>query len=192
MRTLEEDQRIEYTALMNRGRDAERTAQMCWTAGGVSAAIMLSWAITANNPALMIPAEFALALGFYAMLRSRQQVRWIASYVEEFCEGRDGPQWFTRMHQLQSLPGFHPVGDWLTVCLANIGILFCVMLSWMYASGAPRGDLMAGIATACGVVFAFHSISETIRMSQTNAVSMWRQASGDLREVQRSGRSAGR
>jgi hypothetical protein len=185
MPNLEEDGRLEYTALMNRGRDAEKTAQLCWTAGGVGAAVMMSWAIGSKSPGLMIPVELAIAVGFYATLRGRQQVRWIASYIEQFCENHTGPQWFTRVHRLQNLPGYKPVGDWLTVCLANVGILISVMLSWMYAAGTNRGDLMAEIVTACGVAFAFHSISETIRLGQTDGGAMWRQVSGELREAPR-------
>jgi hypothetical protein len=181
---------MEYTALMKRGNDAERAAQFCWTAGGLSAAVMLSWAIAAKSPGLMIPVVFAIAIGFYGMLRGRQQVRWIGSYVEEFLEGQKGPQWFTRIHRLQRQPGYRPTGDWLTVCLANAGVILTLMLAWMYSGVAARGDLMAGIATGCGVIFGFHSVSETVRMGQTDFAAMWRQVSGELREAPRRGRAA--
>jgi hypothetical protein len=189
MSTLDDDGRMEYTALMNRGRDAERTGQICWTAGSLCGAVMLSWAMSAKSPALMLPVELAIAIGFYAMLRSRQQVRWIASYVEEFCENRNGLQWFTRVHKLQNLPGYSPVGDWLTVCLANAGIVIATIMAWMYSSAAARGELMASITTACGVLFAFHSVSETIRLSRTDSTGMWRQVGGELREVTSATRS---
>ena len=39
----------EYQALMTRGRDAERTSLICWTAAGLVAAILLSWGIGAKN-----------------------------------------------------------------------------------------------------------------------------------------------
>ena len=126
MPTLEEHERIEYTSLMKRGQDAERSSLLCWTAGALSAAVMLSWAIAAKNPGLLIPVVFALAIGFYGMLRGRQQARSIGSYVEEFFESADGPQWFTRVHRLQKLQGYHPAGDWLTVCLANAGVLLAI------------------------------------------------------------------
>ncbi len=190
MPTLEDHERMEYTALMTRGQEAERGAQLCWTAGGLMAAVMLSWAIAAKSPGLMIPVVFAIATGFYGMLRGRQQVRWIASYVEEFCEGPKGPQWFTRVHRLQNQPGYRAAGDWLTVCLANAGVILALMLGWMYAGAAARGDLMAGIATGCGVLFGFHSVSETVRMGQTDWTAMWRQVSGDLKEAPRAGRAA--
>jgi hypothetical protein len=185
MRTLENHEQMEYTTLMKRGQDAERGAQLAWTAGALTAAVTLSWAIAAKSPGLMIPVVFAIAIGFYGMLRGRQQVRWIASYTEEFFEGAKGLQWFSRVHRLQNQPGYRPTGDWLTVCLANAGVVLALMLAWMYAEGATRGDLMAGIATGCGVLFAFHSVSETVRMGQTDFRAMWRQVGGDLKETPR-------
>jgi hypothetical protein len=192
MPPLDENERMEYAALMNRGRDAERTGQLCWTAAALCGAVLLSWAVSGKSPTLMIPVELSLAIGFYAILRSRQQVRWIASYIEEFCEGRSGPQWFSRVHRLQTLPGYSPVGDWLTVCLANAGVILAAMLAWMYAPGAVRGELMASITTACGILFGFHSVSETVRLGRTDSAGMWRQVGGELREVSRSSHSAPR
>ena len=74
----------EYQALMNRGRDAERTSLVCWTASGVGAAVLLSWGIAAKSPSLMLPVIFATAFGFYAAIHGRHQVRLIAGYVKEF------------------------------------------------------------------------------------------------------------
>src|SRR5262245_8630517 len=190
MSSFENQDRNEYAALMRRGNDAERTGQICWTAGGLTAAAMLSWGVAAKSPGLMIPVVLGIAIGFYALLRARQQVRWIGSYVEEFCEGPSGPQWFTRMHRLQARPEFRTAGDWLTVSLANAGVLLALVLAWVYAQGATRGDLMAGIATVCGVLFAFHSISETVRMGQTDWLAAWRQVSGELKEAPREKRAA--
>jgi hypothetical protein len=190
MPTLEENERMEYDALMKRGQDAERGAQLFWTAGALSAAVMLSWAIAAKSPGLMIPVVFAIAVGFYGMLRARQQVQWIASYIEEFFEGQKGMQWFTRVHRLQSQPGYRATGDWLVVCVANAGVVLALMLAWMYSDAAARGDLMAGIATGCGVLFSFHSVSETVRMGQTDYRAMWRQVSGQLKEAPRGERAA--
>jgi hypothetical protein len=190
MPMLEEHERIEYASLTRRGQDAERTALACWTAAALSAAVLLSWAIAARSSALTIPVVFAIAIGFHGMLRGRQQVRWIGSYVEEFFERPNGPQWFTRVHRLQQLPGFHPAGDWVTVSLANGGVLLAVVLAWIYSSGSPRGDLMASIATGCGALFGYHSLSETLRPAQTDGTAMWRQVGGELREAPRSGRVA--
>jgi hypothetical protein len=189
MATLDDNERMEYEALMRRGQDAERGAHLCWIAGGLTAAVMLSWAIAAKNPGLMIPVVFSIAVGFYGMLRGRQQVRAITSYVEEFCEDQKGPQWFTRLHRLQNQPGFRVAGDWLTVTLANAGVLLALMFAWMYAGPAPRGDLMAGIVTACGVLFGFHSITETIRLQQIDWTGMWRQVS-EMKESPKAARAA--
>jgi len=177
MPMLEEHDRMEYMALMRRGQDAERVALFSWMAGALVAAVTMSWGISARNPGLMIPVVFAIAVGFYGMLRGRQQVRAITSYIQEFYEGSRGPQWFTRIHRAQTQPSYRAAGDWLTVCLANAGVVVALMLAWLYADAAPRGDLMAGIVTGCGVIFGFHSISQTIAMWQTDWSVMWRQAS---------------
>lgn len=174
---------LEYAALMRRGQDAERVAHFSWTAGALAAAVMMSWAIAAKSPGLMIPVVFAIAIGFYGMLRGRQQVRVIGSYIEEFCEGRGGAQWFTRVHRMQHQPSYRAVGDWLTVCLANAGVVLALMLAWMYAAAAPRGDLMASIVTGCGILFAFHSVSETVRTGQTDWSAMWRRSSGEDKDA---------
>jgi hypothetical protein len=190
MPSQEELERMEYEALMKRGSDAERAALLCWTAGAVTAAVTLSWAISARNPGLMIPVILSIAVGFYGMLRGRQQVRWIASYIEEFHEGERGPQWFTRLHRLQHQAGYRTAGDWLTVTLANGGVVLALLFAWRFADSASRGDLMAGVATGCGVLFAFHSISETVRMGQTDCSAMWSKVSGELKEAPRPGRTA--
>ncbi len=185
MSTVLERSEMEYTALMEHGRSVERTAQFSWIAGALSAGVLLSWAIAAKSPGLMIPVVFAIAVGFYGLLRGRQQVRWMGSYVEVFYEGPDGPQWFTRVHRLQTQPGYRPIGDWLIAILANVGNVLAVILAWMYASSASRGDLMAAIVTACGVIFGFHSVAETMRIMQTDSRSMWRRANSELQEVPR-------
>jgi 4-hydroxybenzoate polyprenyltransferase len=194
MASLNECERMEYTALMNRGRDAERTSQLCWIASGIGAAVLLSWAIAARSPGLMLPVIFAAAFGFYAMLHGRQQVRLIAGYVKEFVEGREngGPQWFTRLGHLEVVPGFNPSADWLSVCLANAVIAASVVLAWVYAGAEPRGDLMAGIVTGVGIAFGFHSVSETSRLHQTNAAAFWRQVSGGTHDERPNVRVVGR
>lgn len=193
MASLNECERMEYAALMSRGRDAERTAQFCWIASGVGAAVLLSWAIAARNPALMLPVILTAAFGFYSMLHGRQQVRLIAGYVREFLESKDpGLLWFTRLGNLEALPGFNHPSDWLTLCLADAVIVVAVVFSWLYAAGVPRGDLMAGIVTGLGIVFGFHSVSETARLRQANSAAFWRQVSGGSREDRPALRMAGR
>ncbi len=110
--------------------------------------------------------------------------------MEEFHEGQKGPQWFTRLTRLENRPGYRAAGDWVSLCLANAGVIVALMLAWMYAGPVPRGDLMAGIVTGCGVLFGFHSIAETLRMVQTDWTAMWRQVGGELKEAPRAQRAA--
>src|SRR5262249_51443789 len=126
MPTFDDHATVEYRELMSQGRNVERTGQMCWMAGAVSGAMMMSWAVAARSPALMIPVVFAMAAGFYAMLRARQHARWIECYIEEFHETTGGSQWFTRAHRLQSQYG-HPVfADWLPTIMACMGTMLTV------------------------------------------------------------------
>lgn len=174
---------LEYQALMARGRDAERTSLLCWTASGITAAVLLSWGIAAKSPSLMLPVIFATAFGFYAAIHGRNQVRLIAGYVREFVEtSGTSPQWFTRLAQVEVVPGFNPAGDWSVAALANATVVAAMALSWLYASGGSRGDLMAGITTGLGLVFSFHSITETARIRQTNAAALWRQIASHSEE----------
>jgi hypothetical protein len=193
MATLDENERMEYVALMSRGRDAERTSQFCWVASAIAAAILLSWGIASRSAGLMLPAVFAAAFGFYALIHGRQQVRLIGGYVKEIFESQGaGPQWFTRLGHLEVVPGFNPSSDWLTTCLANAVVVAAVVFAWLFASVGPRGELMAGIVTGCGIVFAFHSVSETARLRQTNPGALWRQVVAGPVEERRPSRAASR
>lgn len=173
-------EQIEYDAIMARGRDAERSSLLCWTASGIASAVLLSWGIAARNSSLMLPVVFAAAYGFYAAIHSRQQIRLIAGYVREYIESRgSGPQWFTRLGHLEVVPGFNPSGDWVATTLANAFVVTAIVFSWLYASASPRGDLMAGVTTGLGLIFCFHSVTETGRLRQTDAAALWRRiASG--------------
>ncbi|MGH7729695.1 MAG: hypothetical protein ACRENJ_00410 [Candidatus Eiseniibacteriota bacterium] len=187
MPTLEEQ---EYLALTKRAVESERVAHLAWTAGALAAAITMSWSITAKSPGLMIPVVFAIAVGFYGLLRGSRQARAIAGYLEEFHEGQKGAQWYTRLTRLENQPGYRGGGGWIPLCLANAGVVVALILAWLYAGPVPRGDLMAGIVTGCSVLFGFHSISETIRMEQTDYTAQWRSVSGELKEAPRAQRAA--
>jgi hypothetical protein len=183
MAGLSEWDQVEYQALMARGRDAERTALVCWTAAGLAGAVLLSWGIAAKSASLMLPVIFAAAFGFYAAIHGRQQVRLVAGYVKEFIESNgQGPQWFTRLSNLETVPGFNPPGDWAVAVLGNLMVVTAMVFAWLSAAGSPRGDLMAGIATGLGLVFGFHSITETARLRQTNAGALWRQIASQAEE----------
>jgi len=167
---------MEYQTLMSRGRDAERTAQVCWTAAGIAAAVLFSWGIAAKSSSLMLPVVLATAFGFYAMVHGRNQVRLIAGYVKEYFEGQSsGPRWFTRLGYLEVVPGFNPSGDWVTTVLANLLVIGSIVFAWNFAGLAPKGELMAGIVTGVGLVFCFHSVSETSRLRGMNPSALWRQ-----------------
>ncbi len=179
------DAQTEYDALMAGGRDANRTGQLCWVASGLTAAVLLSWGMAAKNTALMLPVALAVVYGFYANLRTRYHTRLVAGYVEEYFEGRGGPQWFSRLGMMSTLPGFGFAHDWVNAILANAVMLAAVVFGWLFAEGSARGDLLAGIVTGCGIVFGFHSLSETTRLHSTDFAASWKHANGELRDARR-------
>ncbi len=194
MASMNENERMEYSVLMSRGRDAERTSHFCWIASGIAATMLLSWAIAAKSPGLMLPVIFAVAYGFYTTVHGRQQTRLIGGYVKEFFEGNDsGPLWFTRLGRLEIVPGFSAsTTDWLSTALANAIVVTAVIFAWLFAGAAPRGELYAGIVTGCGMAFLFHSISETTRLRQSDAAAFWRQVGMGPVEEKRPQRFANR
>ena len=172
----EEDASAEYAALMSRARDVERTAQFSWVAAGLTATVLLSWAIGGKSPGLMLPVVLAVACGFYAALQGRQELRLIAGYMEEIVEARESrPQWFSRLHQLHGVPGSNSNSDWIATILANAVVLLAVSLAWVFVDSKSSGERLAGIVTGCGVAFAFHSLTETSRLTRTNFAAIWRQ-----------------
>ncbi len=192
MSVIGEDERVEYASLTSWARDAERTAQQCWVATMIAAATLLAWAMVSQNPALLLPVVVAVATGYYATIRGRQQVRLIATYIEEFVERQDAePRWFTQLARLRTMPGLSPLGDWIVVCLANGVLLLAIVFAWLYAAGAPRGELMAGIVTGGGIFFAFHSISEAARFPRADVAALWRETGAGSRGERRRVRAIG-
>jgi hypothetical protein len=177
MTTLQENERLEYEALMARGRDAEWTSQVCWVACGVASTVLLAWGIAARNATLMLPVVIATAYGYYAMLRGRQQVRLIAGYIEEFFESHEqGARWFTWLGHLRLVPGLQPSSDWFLTCLSNSLVILAVVFSWMFGAEAKHGsELVPGLVTGVSVAFIFHSVSETARLHRANVAAFWRQ-----------------
>ena len=190
MMNLENHGNTEFMALMRQAQNAERVANLCWTAGALTAAVTMSWAIAERNSGLMLPVVFAIAIGFHAMLRGRQEARAIGGYLETFCEGTGEVRWFARARRLQPRPGAPEAGDWLTTCLANAIVLVALVLAWTWADASPRGELMSGIVTGVAVLFGAHSISETVRMGQTDWTAAWRQAGRDTSDASRADRAA--
>ena len=174
----------EYSALMSQARDLGRTAQLCWTGAAVAAAVLLSWAIGAKHPGLLLPVELCTAFGFYATVHARRRCRLIEGYIQEFHEmEQDGAQWYTRLTHLHSLPGFQDRADWLPLALANAITLVAVVFSWSYANGAAHGELLAGLVTMSGVAFSVHSIVENMHIDQVQSTGVWNQMNTGLHEV---------
>jgi hypothetical protein len=159
---------------------------VAWVGSNVAATVLMTWAIGARSPGHLLPAVFALAVGFHASMQGRRQTRLIAGYVEEFLEGRGhGPQWHTRLGRLQVVPTVASSDDWIIAGLANLGVLATIVLAWLYAGGAQRGELMASLLTAGGVAFALHSVTETARLQQTDFAAAWRRTGAGPAEVGR-------
>jgi hypothetical protein len=177
MTTLQENERLEYEALMARGRDAGWTSQICWVVCGVAATVLLAWGIAARSATLMIPVVLAVAYGYYAMLRGRQQVRLIAGYIEEFFESHEqGARWFTWLGHLRLVPGLQPSSDWLLTCLSNGVVVLAVVFAWIFGSESRHGsEVVPGLVTGVAVAFIFHSVSETARLHRANFAAFWRQ-----------------
>lgn len=187
-----EEDRNEYASLTSWARDAEKTGQQCWVGAMIAALTILAWGAVSQSSALMLPVVLAVAAGFYAKIRGRQQVCSIAAYVEECTEGRGSePSWLARLARFRDVQGFSPAGDWIAACLANGVALLAIIFAWLFAEVAWRGELMSGVVTACGIVFAFHSISETSRLSRPDVTSSWQRSSAGSRGAPRRDRAVG-
>lgn len=174
----------EYRALMDQYRDHERTAQWSWTAAALGAAFLLTSAISARHPGLLIPVEVCIAAGFYAQVNGRRRMQLVASYVQHYFEqDRDGAGWHARLAQLQSQPGGPRTYDWAPLALANALMLTSVVFGWLFADGVAHGELMAGFVTSLGMAFSVHSMSENMRLAPTVTPAVWSRTEGSLREV---------
>jgi len=65
--------------------------------------------------------------------------------------------------------------DWLSAMICNAMVVTAVVFAWLFSSAMPRGELYAGIVTGCGMIFMFHSMSETMKLRQSDASAFWRQ-----------------
>jgi hypothetical protein len=177
---------MEYAALLSRSRSVERTGVLAWVFATAIAAALLGWAVEGNSPGRMLAVVFATAVGFYPMINARQQMRLMAGYIEEFVEGRaTGPQWHSKVGQLQVVPTVNPSNDWIMTVLSNVIVLAAVVFSWAFAGPVAHGELIAGFVTACGSIFAAHSLSETVRVDKTDFAAVWRKVSAGPREMDR-------
>lgn len=176
----------EYTALMTQVRDAERTSWFCWTGAGLMSAVLLSNAINSHSPGLLLPVQACAALGFYASVQARQQVRQIEGYIRDTYEKTSETQWCTRRTQLADS------NSWQTLALANALTVVSVVFSWVFANGAAHGELLAGLTTMAGVGFSVHSIVEHMRSETERQSASWSAAKtpNNLREVTPSRRAS--
>lgn len=182
---------MEYVALTSRSRSVERTGQWSWVISALAAAVLFAWAVRSGSPALMLPVVLCAAVGYHSWIRARQQVRLIAGYLEESFEGRSGgPQWHARLAQVQSSQAANPSEEWLVTGIANLVVVAAIACSWMSSDAAKHGELFAGFVTALGVIFAFHSVTETARLAQADYFAMWRKAGTAAKEMERPRSSA--
>lgn len=175
MFTSSDSGQMEYAALASRSNSLERTGQVSFVVSSLTSAVLFAWAVRSGSPALMLPVVLAAAVGFHAWSRAHQQVRLIAGYIEEWAENRSGG-WHSKLAQLRSMPAASASDEWLVTAVSNLVVLAAIVCSWMFAEGARHGELFAGFVTALGVMFAFHSVTETSRGAQTDYAAMWRKA----------------
>jgi len=166
---------MEYAALTSRSRSLERTGQMAWVLSSLVAAALFAWAMRSGSPALMLSVVLAAAVGWHAWSRANQQARLIAGYLEEWGEGRAGG-WHAKLAQLRMMPAASGSEEWTVAAVSNLVVVAAIVCSWMFAEGGKYGELFAGFVTALGVMFAFHSVSETSRVAQTDYAGLWRKA----------------
>ena len=186
MTPLQENERLEYEALMARGRDAELSSHISWVLCGVASTVLLAWGVAGRSATMMLPVILAAGYGYYSMLRGRQQVRLIAGYIEEFFESHEnGARWFTWLGHLRLVPGLSPSSDWLMTCLSISLVALATLFAWVFAGAHENGGLVPGLMTGLSVAFAFHAISETARLHRTNFAAFWRQVNTAHQESSR-------
>jgi len=172
---------LEYDALMSRSRHLERTGHLSWTIATCAAAVLLAWSIASRTPGTLMAAVIAAAAGFYPLLHARQQLRMMASYVEEFVERAGGPQWFTRVGHLQSMPSAAAPSDWIYTGVSSLVAVAAIAFAWMFAGPARHGELIAALVTACSIAFVLHSVMETSRVERTDYAAAWRKVTAGAR-----------
>lgn len=186
MTGLEDKEQIEYAALLDRARDAERMTFASWIATGIAAAGLLAWGIASGEPGFMVSVVMTAAAGFMAVSRWREQAASLAGYIEAFHESdAGGPAYHARLARLQNSAG-PPVGrDWHATVFFNVIGAAAVVFAWLAAGSATYGELWAGVVTACALVFASFSVSENGRALQVDHAAQWRRSQEGPQEVKR-------
>lgn len=175
---------LEYNALMDRARDIARTASTTWTGSAIASAVLLGWAIRSQDPGLLLPAVMCAACGYYVSLHARRETMLLEGYIQETFEG-ESAQWHSRRGQVNAFPGSDQ-GLGMPLAQAQLVALLSVVLAWVFAKGAPHGELLAGLTTALGVAFGLHSVTEHLRYGQVTSTAYWAHVTGGHREVKSS------
>lgn len=171
----------EYDALMNRSRSLERSGHLAWTIATCTATALLASAVASRSPGALVAAVIAAAVGFYPLLHARQQLKMIASYIEEFIERAGGPQWHTRVGHLQALPAVQSMNDWIFTGVSNLVGVAAIAFAWMFAGSARHGELLALLVTMLGAMFALHSVMETSRVERADYTAAFRKVTSGAR-----------
>jgi len=183
---MEDKAHLEYAALMNEARDAERMAFVSWLAAGIAAATLLAWGIGARHPGFMLPVVAIAAAGFLAMMRWRERLALVTGYIETYHESDDiSPCFHTRLGRLRATNGAGSSREWHATTFFNVLAVAAAVYAWMASKNAEHGELWAGIVTGCALAFASYSLSETARAQNQDAAQPWRRAEGRLSEVKR-------
>jgi hypothetical protein len=186
MPMMDDKNHIEYAALMNEARDAERMTFVSWMSAGIAAAALLAWGIGSRQPGFMLPVVAVAAAGFLAMLRWRERAALVTGYIETYHESEHGsPSFFTRLNRLYATQGGGAARDWHIATFFNVIVVAAAVFAWMESANTSHGELWAGVVTGCGLAFASYSLSETARTQHMDAGALWRRSEGRLTEVKR-------
>jgi hypothetical protein len=159
---------------------------LCWLVPGVTAAVLLAWGVASHAPGFMLPVVLTAAAGYLAMTRWREQAASIAGYLETYHEDEnDNPSYFHRLGRLQATLADDGGRDWHVITFFNVISVMAAAVAWLSSHSADHGELWAGVVTACALVFASYSVSDTARAQQTDPGAQWRRADSGLREVKR-------
>src|SRR5262245_55663836 len=182
----EEKSRIEYAALHERAREAERMAQLSWIVPGLVATALLAYGIGDHSPGFLVSVVLTAAVGFLSTCRWREQAASVMGYIEAYHESEgDNPSFFGRLGRLSATQPQRASHEWHVTTFLNLVSVTAAIVAWTAAASSPHGELWAGVVTACALGFASYSVSETVRLHQNDPAAPWRRAESGLREVKR-------
>src|SRR5215831_9094217 len=138
MITNEEKSRIEYAALLERARDAERMSQLSWIVPGLVATGLLACGIGNHSMGFLVSVVLTAAVGFLATCRWREQAASVAGYIQTYHEAEgDNPSYFSRLGRLQATLPNRASHDWHVTSFLNILSVTAAIVAWSFsATGA--------------------------------------------------------